>query len=442
MNGRLNLDSENHERTVLAAMLYDLEDFRLVVDALRPEDFYSPIRARLFELMRSRGKPDELYVLASLPVTFGSSADDEWLAITARIWRTSDLATDCTYLRALTTARRVHQASMRIIADSTAGGALADPSEFLNRAETLFGKAVSDRDDFAGDEEIADGMVSSIAAFQAVLPSAGGLGVKCGLTPLDGIMGGFKPGELVVIAGRPSMGKSAFACQVALELGRDAYVQMTSLEMKVDAIRARMLAGATGINSRLIESNQLDDKQWNAVQTAGSRLAVRKFGWTRGVRSLEALRRSARAAQRKHKRLGAVLIDYLQLMRTEERFASRELEIAFMSRELKLLAEECNCPVLAVSQLNRSVESRADKRPLMSDLRESGAIEQDADVVLLLYRDDYYNKNSPDQGVCEINVAKNRAGTTGVAKVYFEGECTRFSTVPNAGSFTRSYAHS
>jgi replicative DNA helicase len=260
-------------------------------------------------------------------------------------------------------------------------------------------------------------------------------GVPTGFTDLDEMTSGLQPADLIIIAGRPSMGKTSLAMNMAenAAVGHKLSVAVFSMEMPGAQLAMRMMASLGRINAHRVRTGKLDDEDWPRLTSAVSLLNEARIfiDDTPGLTPME-LRAGARRLKRE-KGLDLIIIDYLQLMQSSDAEENRATEISNITRALKGLAKELHVPVIAMSQLNRSVESRTDKRPVMSDLRESGAIEQDADVIIFIYRDEKYNENSPDKGIAEVIIGKQRNGPTGTVKLTFLGEYTRFENYTNAG---------
>ena len=256
-------------------------------------------------------------------------------------------------------------------------------------------------------------------------------GVASGFTDLDRMTSGLQPGELIIVAGRPSMGKTAFAINIAENVALEGCkpVAIFSMEMGGTQLAMRMIGSVGKLNQHDLRTGRLQDDDWPRLTHALGRLndAAIFIDETAALNSLE-LRSRARRLHRQNNGLGLIIIDYLQLMSSPSSKASenRATEISEISRSLKGLAKELHVPVIALSQLNRSLEQRPNKRPMMSDLRESGAIEQDADLILFIYRDEVYDKDSPDKGKAEIIIGKQRNGPIGKIELTFRGEYTRF----------------
>jgi replicative DNA helicase len=253
-------------------------------------------------------------------------------------------------------------------------------------------------------------------------------GVATGFTELDQITSGFQPSDLIIIAGRPSMGKTAFCLNIAQNAAYESKIPIVifSLEMSKEQLALRMLCSEARVDAHKMRSGFLTESDWPKLTRGAGRLSETKIfiDDTPGMGVLE-MRAKARRLKSEHG-LGMVIVDYLQLMRGRSTIDSREQEISDISRSLKALAKELKLPVVALSQLNRRVEDRAVKKPQLADLRESGAIEQDADVILFLYRDEVYNPDSQDKGSAEIIIGKQRNGPTGEIRLAFIDRYTRF----------------
>jgi len=268
-------------------------------------------------------------------------------------------------------------------------------------------------------------------------------GVRTGFYDLDRMTAGLQAGDLVVLAARPSMGKTAFALNIAenVAVQEGLPVAVFSMEMGASQLALRMVGSLGRIDQTHLRTGKLGDDEWGRLSEAVDRLknANLFIDETPALNSAE-LRARARRQARQCGKLGLIVIDYLQLMSgSSSSEENRATELGEISRGLKALAKELQCPVLALSQLNRSVESRNDKRPMMSDLRESGAIEQDADVIIFIYRDDYYNKESKEPGIAEIVVGKQRNGPVGTVKLTFLKPLTRFDNLAPGSAGSDSY---
>jgi replicative DNA helicase len=263
-------------------------------------------------------------------------------------------------------------------------------------------------------------------------------GVPTGFYDLDRMTSGLQAGDLVVLAARPSMGKTAFAINIAehVALNEGLPVAVFSMEMGAAQLAVRVVGSIGRIDQGHLRTGKLTDEEWPRLTDAIERLRTVSLhiDETPGLTPSE-LRANARRLARKCGKLGLIVVDYLQLMSGSSGGDgdNRATELGEISRGLKMLAKELQCPVIALSQLNRGVEQRTDKRPMMSDLRESGAIEQDADIIMFIYRDDYYNKDSKDPGVAEIIIGKQRNGPTGAVRLTFLKPLTRFESLASSG---------
>jgi replicative DNA helicase len=263
-------------------------------------------------------------------------------------------------------------------------------------------------------------------------------GVPTGFYDLDRMTSGLQAGDLVVLAARPSMGKTAFAINIAehVALNEGLPVAVFSMEMGAAQLAVRVVGSIGRIDQGHLRTGKLTDEEWPRLTDAIERLRTVSLhiDETAGLTSSE-LRANARRLARRCGKLGLIVVDYLQLMTGSSSGdgENRATELGEISRGLKMLAKELQCPVIALSQLNRGVEQRTDKRPMMSDLRESGAIEQDADIIMFIYRDDYYHKDSKDPGVAEIIIGKQRNGPTGAVRLTFLKPLTRFESLASGG---------
>jgi len=256
-------------------------------------------------------------------------------------------------------------------------------------------------------------------------------GLPCGFYDLDAMTGGFQRSDLVIVAGRPSMGKTAFAVGIARNISEvhQLPVAIFSLEMSKEQLVQRMLSGESGIESNRLRSGRISQNEWEPLSRAiGTLSELPIFIDDTPNPTVTEIRSKCRRLQSEHGELGLILLDYLQLMEGSSP-DNRVQELARITRGLKGLSRELNVPIITLSQLSRAVESRTNKRPMMSDLRESGSIEQDADLVIMLYREEYYNPDTPDRGIAEVIITKHRNGPTGTMKLLFDAEVTKFKNL-------------
>ena len=312
-----------------------------------------------------------------------------------------------------------------------AADSVSDGMQFaIDEAESKVFQIGDDRPSTGGPEAIRPLLTKAVEKIDLLYQNKGALtGVSTGFKDLDDITSGLQKADLVIVAGRPSMGKTSFMMNMAeaAVIQGELPVLVFSLEMPSDALILRMLSSLGRIDQTKIRTGQLGDDDWPRLTSAVTLLNDKKLlvDDTPALTPSE-MRSRARRVAREYGDLGMIVIDYLQLMQISGGAENRATEISEISRGLKTLAKEFDCPVVAGSQLNRSLEQRHDKRPIMSDLRESGAIEQDADVIMAVYRDEVYHEDSPDKGVAEIIILKQRNGPIGRKKLAFIGQYTKF----------------
>lgn len=424
---------EEAERYVLGACLEPGEAFAKALEILEEEDFYKTSHRKIFLAMQdlfSAGEPIDILTLAE------------------RL-RKSDALEPIggieylTHLEALapTSAALPHHAKivrdkkiLRDLIETAAEIAVLsyDDSEetevILDRAEKAIFR-ISEKKTKRSFYKIEEIIKSSFDSIEKMFDKPGMItGVETGFTDLDRMTSGFQPSDLIIIAGRPSMGKTSFALDIArfAAIKRKVPTAIFSLEMSKEQLGIRLMCSDARISSQKLRTGFLKSSDWPSLTAAAGRLSEAPIFIDDSPQlSTLDVRARARRLQSEHS-IGLIIIDYLQLMHGRSTSESRQLEISEISRGLKGLAKELDVPIIALSQLSRAVESRPDKRPLLSDLRESGSIEQDADVVAFIYRDEVYNKDSPDAGVAEILVRKQRNGPIGNIRLAFIGEFTRF----------------
>jgi replicative DNA helicase len=316
---------------------------------------------------------------------------------------------------------------------------LGDVRDYLDEAEGKIFE-VTQRNDKSGPEPIKSLIKKVFGSLDERFSSPGGItGVPTGFNDLDNLTAGLQPTELIILAARPAMGKTSFALSLAQNAAISGGwpVLVFSLEMSSTQLAERLLCSEARVDSSALRRGQLQRQDMTNLTYAANTLskAPIMIDDTPALSIREVRARARRFRSNKElfgdKKAGLIVVDYLQLMRgsTQNKNGSREQEISEISRGLKSLAKELHCPVLALSQLNRSLEQRQDKRPMLSDLRESGAIEQDADLIVFIYRDEVYNKESEAKGIAEIILGKNRHGSTGTVETRFEGRFTRFENL-------------
>jgi replicative DNA helicase len=306
-----------------------------------------------------------------------------------------------------------------------------DTEALIDFAEkAVFNISDSDRRSLAGFQDIQGLLTQAVDRIEELFQSGAGItGVSTGFKDLDNLTSGLQESDLVVIAGRPSMGKTSLAMNLAenAAVGSKLPVAVFSMEMPGQQLAMRMLSSLGRINAHRVRTGQLHQEDWPRLTSAMGLLDQAPiFVDDSAALTPSELRSRVRRLTREHGKLGLVIVDYLQLMQTGESAENRTVEVSNITRALKIIAKEARVPVAVLSQLNRGLEQRPNKRPIMSDLRESGAIEQDADLILFIYRDEVYNEDSPEKGTAELIVAKQRNGPTGTVRLTFLGEFTRF----------------
>jgi replicative DNA helicase len=431
--GRLPPQDVDAERSVLGAMLLEEGAVAETMALIKPDEFYRPAHGHIFAAMTAlyeRSEPiDEITVAAQL-----------------QLGQQLEVVGGATYLAGLTDsvptaanvayyARIVHNRALtrRLISAATAIAGSGyegkgDIDVLLDEAEAKIFEITSARDHRSFvplDEIVKDAFKLIMSAYDRKESITG---LTTGFTDLDDKTSGLQASDLIIVAGRPSMGKTAFALGVAQNsaITTKTPVAVFSLEMSKEQLVMRMMCSEARIDSQRMRRGMLKDQEWSKLaQAAGLLTAAPVYIDDTGSISVLEMRAKARRLQAE-KGLGLVVVDYLQLMRGRSGSEGREREISEISRGLKALAKELSVPVMALSQLNRSLEQRQDKRPVLSDLRESGAIEQDADVICFVYRDEYYNPDTEDKGVAEIIIGKQRNGPTDTVKLKFTREHTRF----------------
>ncbi|RIK40975.1 MAG: replicative DNA helicase [Chloroflexi bacterium] len=428
-----NLDAE---RAVLGSLMIDPDAIVKVASFLRPEDFYRERHVWLYQAMLALNERRE-------PLDFVTIVDElerhgQLEEIGGPAFLTDLISNTPTALFIDHYARIVEREAVRRRLISAAGkvAELAydegqEVDDVVDRAEQIILGVSESRihRDLQPIRAIMNNVVDRIdflARNQGTL-----MGVPTGFTMLDRLLGGLQKSDLIILAGRPGMGKSSFGLSIAQTAAKrfDARVAVFSLEMSNEQMVQRLLSMETGIDSHRLRLGAVQEEEWPVLLEAANMLAnTNIFIDDTPAASVVEIRTKARRLYAEHG-LDMIFIDYMQLMTGQGaigRNDNRQQEISYISRSLKALARELNVPVLAASQLSRAVESRADKRPMLSDLRESGSIEQDADVVLFIYREDYYIEDTDRQNIADVLVAKHRHGATGTVSLYFRKELTQF----------------
>lgn len=424
------------EASILSAIFINNDNLHDIIDILSPDDFYKGAHQKIFKAITDLAHKEEPADLVTVANRLKEKEELEGIggaAYLASIADSAPVAVNAVYyagiIKGKSSLRQLITASSSIIERC-----LQDQGDFediLDEAESSIFK-ISEKKAKGAFQSLGELINLNIDHLEEQQGKAGGLsGLSTGYTNLNRITSGLQKSDLIILAARPSMGKTAFALNIARNVALDERkpVAVFSLEMSNQQLSMRLLTSEARIDSNRLRTGFISQDDWqNATDAAGILNELPIFiDDTPNITAME-VRAKARKLYQKHGEIGLIIIDYLQLMKAPFKSDRRDLEIAEISRSLKALAKELSVPVIALSQLNRMLEQRSDKRPMMSDLRESGALEQDADIIAFIYRDDVYNKEpeNPKKGQAEIIVAKNRNGATGTAFMHFIGEYTRF----------------
>ncbi|MCX7657265.1 MAG: replicative DNA helicase [Oscillospiraceae bacterium] len=422
------------EQTVLGALLLEPETLSTVMEHLKPESFYNEKHRDLFGIiirMFSSGTNADIITVLNEAVKQGifesSSQGKSYLStIMQGVPTVSNIESYCKIVEEKFYIRSLILAAREIIDIASSGQ--DDAKTILDSAEQKIYDIRQGRE-VEGLTKIDEVIVQAYDRLQKITgpDKEKYLGAKSGFAELDTVITGLNKSDLLIIAARPGMGKTSFAMNIATNVARRSGKQVAvfSLEMSKEQLAVRMLSSESLVSSQSLKTGKISGEEWVRLAAGAdvlSRLPI-YLDDTPGITVPQ-----MKAKLRRMSNLGLVVIDYLQLMSSARRIDNRVLEISEITRHLKLMAKELNVPVITLSQLSRGPESRTDHRPLLSDLRESGSIEQDADIIMFLYRDAYYNKESEQQNISECIIAKNRHGSTGTVYLVWDGQFTRFSS--------------
>ncbi|HEY5685545.1 MAG TPA: replicative DNA helicase [Acidimicrobiia bacterium] len=430
--GRVPPHSVESEESVLGSILLSVDAANEVMDKLVPDDFYVPAHQSIYRAIQSLFNANQAIDAITVSEELRRTNDLEGIGGVAYVTRLIDVvpsAANVEYYAGLVEEYSQRRSLIR------AGSSVHDLafrlddeiSTVLDRAEQTVLSVAARR--------VGDGLASLGSLFSPILEelealeAAGSdvIGLSTGFRDLDRKLTGLHPANLVIIAARPAMGKSALTANVAVNVALAGNpVAFFSLEMSKEEVAQRMLCAMARIDSMKLRTGKIGESAWPRLTDAAGRLySAPVFVDDSPVVTVTDIRAKCRRLKRQHG-LALVVVDYMQLMQGTSR-ENRQQEIADISRSLKNLARELEVPIIAVSQLNRNLEQREDKRPRLGDLRESGSLEQDADIVIFIYRDEYYNEATEHKGIAEVIVAKHRAGSTGKVDMTFMPEFTRFS---------------
>ncbi|WP_112197683.1 replicative DNA helicase [Rahnella sp. NRRL B-41462] len=427
------------EQSVLGGLMLDNERWDNVAERVVSNDFFSrPHRLIFTEMQRllEMSKPIDLITLSESLEQKGDLDSVGGFAYLAELSKNTPSAANIGAYADIVRERAVVREMISVaneIADAGYDPQGRSSEDLLDLAESrVFQIAESRASKDEGPKSIDRILESTVSRIEELFqrPHDGVTGVSTGYADLDKKTAGLQKSDLIIVAARPSMGKTTFAMNLAenAAMMQDKPVLIFSLEMPGDQIMMRMLASLSRVDQTKIRTGQLDDEDWARISSTMGILLEKRNMYiddSSGLTPTE-VRSRARRIFREHGGLSLIMIDYLQLMRVPALSDNRTLEIAEISRSLKALAKELQVPVVALSQLNRSLEQRADKRPVNSDLRESGSIEQDADLIMFIYRDEVYHDNSEEKGIAQIILGKQRNGPIGTVRLTFNGQWSRF----------------
>lgn len=424
------------EQAVIGGLLLDNRAWEQIADRVAEGDFYRNDHRIIFNAIRNleeKSQPFDAVTLSEWMDQHGELEDAGGLAYLGRLAKETPTAANIVAYADIVRERSVLRQLIAVGTDIASSGYKTEgraSRELLEEAEKrVFEIAEQDMRGRGGFQDIKDLLTKTVEQIDYLFQSEGHVtGIPTGFDKFDEATTGLHPGELIIVAGRPSMGKTTFAMNIAenAAIGSKTPVAVFSMEMPGDQLAMRMISSLGRIDQHHIRTGQLTDEDWPRITSAVHMLSEAKlFIDDTPAMSPGEVRARARRLKRKHG-LGLIVIDYLQLMQVPGGSENRATEISEISRGMKAIAKELGVPVIALSQLNRSLEQRTDKRPIMSDLRESGAIEQDADLIVFIYRDEVYNDDSPDKGMAEIIIAKQRNGPIGKSVLTFLGKYTKF----------------
>ncbi|MGM0517669.1 MAG: replicative DNA helicase [Pseudomonadota bacterium] len=441
--------SQDAEQAVLGGLMLDPLAFEQVGDRIRPDDFYFHDHRLIFEVIQElaeRNQPFDAMVvserLRALEKLEDIGGNDYLAALVDSVPSAANILAYAEIIREHALLRRLIEVGTDIsrMGYQTEGRSAHDVLEHAEKE--IFAIADEGSRNRRGFQGITDLLTVAMDRIAELYENEGEVtGQSTGFTDLDSMTTGLQNGDLVIVAGRPSMGKTTFAMNIAenVALYNQKAVAVFSMEMPGDQLAVRMLSSLGRIDQTRVRTGQLDDTDWHRISGAVGQLSQAKiFIDDTPALSPSDLRSRARRLAREQD-LGLIVVDYLQLMQVPGSKENRTNEISEISRSLKAVAKELNVPLIALSQLNRSLEQRPNKRPVMSDLRESGAIEQDADVIMFIYREEVYEPDTEKKGMAEIIIGKQRNGPVGSVVMTFRGQNTRFEDFISPDSVPEAY---
>jgi len=436
------------EQAVLGAILLESEALVTSMERLKSEDFYSVAHQRIFDAMVSLNddnEPIDLVTLASRLQDLGQMDEIGGIIYLTKLANAVPTAANVEYYASIVEEKSILRRLIRTATQIVSSGYATedDVGVLLNDAETRIMEISSGRSS-TGFISIRDVLMEVFERVEFLYNNRGGVtGIPSGFVDLDRMTSGFQPNDLIIVAARPSVGKTAFALNIAQNVAVRASetVAIFSLEMSAAQLVQRIICAESNVDAQRMRTGHLEGDDWEKLSMAIGSLSEAQIyiDDTPGI-TVSELRAKCRRLK-KEKGLGMILIDYLQLIQGRGKAGeNRQQEVSEISRTLKQIARELEVPVIALSQLSRGVEQRQDKRPMMSDLRESGSIEQDADIVAFLYRDDYYDKESEKKNIIEIIIAKQRNGPVGTVELVFLKNFNKFVSLDR--SHSEAYAGS
>lgn len=437
---RLPPHSIEAEQSVLGSLLIDNAAWEKVDGVIKSGDFYRDEHRRIFrhiEDLINAGKPADAVTVAEKIDREGDNDKTGGLAYLGELAQNTPSAANARRYAEIVRERAICR-RLITVGDSISARAFnpkgIELAEMLDKAEQELYAVCETRANASSGPVGINAILSSVVEHVEKMADKDDphalTGVGTGYHDLDKMTSGLQPGDLVVVAGRPSMGKTAFALNIAEHVAvvEDLPVLIFSMEMGKEQVGMRMVSSVGRIDHQKLRSGKLQEDDWSRMTYALGKISQAniEIDDTGGLTAGEIRSRARRFARAQRKQVGLIVIDYLQLMAAMKEGENRATEISAMSRALKALGKELGAPIVALSQLSRKVEERADKRPMLSDLRESGAIEQDADVVVMMYREEYYKPETEYKGMAEAIIAKQRNGPVGTVKLTFLGEYVRF----------------
>ncbi len=423
------------ERSVLGGLMLDDNAWDNISGSLAAEDFYRSDHRIIYRVMADlveRNNPLDIITISEALEGIGELENVGGLAYISDLASSTPTASNIHAYAQIVRERSTVRSLISVaheIADSGFNPDGRNSATLIDEAESKVFKISDDRPSNGGPESVRPLLTRAVERIDVLFQTKGALtGISSGFRDIDEMTSGLQPADLIIVAGRPSMGKTAFMMNIAESavISGESPVLVFSMEMPSDSLVLRMLSSLGRIDQTKIRTGQLGDDDWPRLTSAVTLLNDKPlFIDDTPALSPNEIRSRARRVAREHGKLGVILLDYIQLMQVSGTSENRAGEISEISRSLKSIAKEFDCPVIAGSQLNRSLEQRPDKRPIMSDLRESGAIEQDADVIMAIYRDEVYHEDA-EKGIAEIIILKQRNGPIGRKKLAFVGQYTKF----------------